>query len=128
MTLGGLASIVMFLAFSGWLLVALIRRMRRSSVNGRVWMIFWSMVAFGIGFGIWCGFYCQYSIGTRFRIASFPIPIAFFHFENGQWIDFPVPTFQAYVSAFTNVIIIMTLATLPTWVIMWRYQYAAAQV
>jgi len=60
------------------------------------------------------------STSARDRIGSFPIPVVFFHLEDGDWVDFPVPEFQAWAAALANVISITALATLPLWLISWR--------
>ena len=44
----------------------------------------------------------------------------FFHLEDGQGVDFPVPEFQAWAAVFTNIITITALATLPVWLLSWR--------
>jgi hypothetical protein len=46
--------------------------------------------------------------------------MVFFHLEDGQWVDFPVPPFQAWSAAFTNIIAITALATLPLSLLLWR--------
>jgi hypothetical protein len=107
---------IFFLALSSWLLVALFRKLRRQHVGAGWWAMLGLFVACGLALGIWCAFYCEYHVGTSYRIGSFPIPVVFFHLEDGQWIDFPVPEFQAWAAAFTNVITITALATLPLWV------------
>ena len=116
----GIIFIIVFLGSSSWTLVALCRRLRRQHTGIGWWIAFGILVAFGVTVGIWCAFYCEYPVGTRYRIASFPIPIGFFHLEDGEWVDFPVPKFQAWSAAFTNVITITALATLPLWLVSWR--------
>jgi hypothetical protein len=54
-------------------------------------------------------------------VGSFPIPIVFFRLEDGHWIDFPVPAFQAWASVFTNIIAITAFALLPVWLTSWRH-------
>jgi hypothetical protein len=110
--------IIFFLSLSGWMLAALFRRLRRDRVSFGSWVIAGVLVGIGVAIGIWCGFYCEYHVGTHYRLGSFPIPIVFFHLEDGQWVDFPVPTIQAWSSAFTDVITITALATVPVWLVM----------
>lgn len=40
-------------------------------------------------------------IGTHFRVAGIPLPGVLFHLENGEWIDFVVPS--PYVNWVVNV-------------------------
>ena len=116
----GILLVIVFLGLSSWALAALFRRLRRQRVSSRWWITFGVLFAGGVALGIWCAF-VEYRIGTRYRIGSFPIPTVFFHFENGDWVDFPVPEFQAWASFLTNVISIATLPTLPLWLASWRH-------
>jgi hypothetical protein len=107
--------ITLFLGLSGWILTALFRRLRRYHVTLGSWVMAGLLGVCGLAVGMWCAFYCEYHMGSDFRIGSFPIPVAFFHFEDGQWVDFPVPKVQAWFTAFTTVITIIAIATLPLW-------------
>jgi hypothetical protein len=115
----GILSVILFFALSIWALVALFRRLRRQHASTSLWFTFAILVACGVTAGVWCAFYCEYHVGARYRIGSFPLPIIFFHLEDGQWVDFPVPKFQAWSAAFTNVITITAFTTLPLWLISW---------
>lgn len=116
----GIFIVVFVLALSSWVLVALFRRLHRQHAPPARWLAFGVLVALGVAVGIWCAFYVEYHIGSRYRIGSFPIPIVFFHLEDGQWVDFPVPVFQAWAAVFTNIITITAPCTLPVWLISWR--------
>lgn len=116
---------MVFLASSVWTLAALFRRLRQQHASGGLWFAFLVLVACGIAVGIYCAFYCEYQLGAIHRIGSFPIPVVFFHFEDGQWVDFPVPKFQAWLALVANVIIITALATLPVWFVSWRQRREA---
>ena len=113
----GILIIILFLAASSWLLIALIRRLRLLRVGNRVWTVFSFLATCGIALGVWCACYCEYQIGTRYRIGSFPIPIVFFHLEDGMWVDFPVPALQAGAAMLTNIVCITTLAMFPVWLL-----------
>ena len=116
----GILLVIVFLALSSWVLFALFRRLLRQRVATGWWIAFGVLIACGAALGIWCAFYCEYHVGARYRIGSFPIPVVFFHLEDGDWVDFPVPKFQAWSAVFTNVITIIALATLPLWLVSWR--------
>jgi hypothetical protein len=116
----GILPVIAFLVLSSWALVALVRRLQHEHVSTGWWVAFGVLLVCGAALGIWCAFYCEYHVGARCRIGSFPIPVIFFHLEDGDWVDFPVPRFQAYAAAFTNVITIIALATLPLWLASWR--------
>lgn len=116
----GIFIVILFLAPSSWALVALCRRLRRQRATAARWLAFGVLVAVGIAVGTWCAFYVEYHIGPRYRIGSFPIPVVFFHLEHGNWVDFPVPEFQAWTTIFANIITITALTTLPLWLVSWR--------
>jgi len=120
MTPIGILFVLAFLAASTWVLVSLIRRIRRERAGAQWWIAFVTLAVVGIAVGIWLAFHFEYHVGSRFRVGSFPLPVVFFHLEYGQWVDFPVPEFQAWAAAFTNVITITALATLPVWLLLWR--------
>jgi hypothetical protein len=116
----GIFIVIFLLALSSWALVALFRRLRRLGAGAGWWFALGLLIACGMTVGIWCAFYVEYHIGPHYRIGSFPIPIVFFHLEHGDWVDFPVPEFQAWAAMFANVVMITALATLPLWLASWR--------
>jgi len=116
----GILLVIGLFALSSWALVALFHRLQRQRVSSYWWLAFVVLGACGTALGIWCAFYCEYHLGARYRVGSFPIPVVFFHLEDGDWVDFPVPKFQAWSALFTNVITIIALATLPLWLVSWR--------
>ena len=118
----GILIVILFLALSVWTFVALFRRLHRQHASRGLWFAFSVLAASGVAVGIWCALYCEYHLGARFRIGSFPIPVVFFHFEDGQWVDFPVPAFQAWLAVAANIITITALATLPVWLVSRRHQ------
>lgn len=122
MTLGGFLFIVLFLALSAWVFIAVIRQLRREHANVRWWTVFALLIAGGTALGVWCGFYAEYPAGSQFRIFGFPIPVGFLHWEDGRWVDFPVPAVQGLLSAITNVFAIAAFAVLPVWVASRRRQ------
>jgi hypothetical protein len=108
---------LIFLGLSLWALVALLRRLREQRVSARWWAALACLVLCGIGLGVWCAFYCEYQVGARLRFGSFPVPVVVFHLEQGSWVDFPLQKFAAWPVAFTNIITITALATLPLWLV-----------
>jgi len=118
----GFLLVIVFLALSSWSIVSLFRRLHHHHVGAGWWVAFAVLAACGVILGIWCALYCEYHIGARFRIIGFPIPGVFFHLEDGQWVDFPVPEFQAYAEVFTNVVTVIALVTLPLWLASSRWR------
>ena len=47
------------------------------------------------------------------RFVSFPIPIAFFHLEDGHWIDFVTPAYVMYPGLVANIVAIVATSVLP---------------
>jgi hypothetical protein len=93
--------------------VSLVRRLRRERARAQWWVGIALLSVIGIAVGIWCAFHFEYHLSARYRVGSFPLPVVFFHLEDGRWVDFPVPEIQASAAAITNVITITALATLP---------------
>lgn len=120
MTPFGILLIIIFFVASSWALVSVVRRLRRERVGARCWGVFTLLALLGGVVGFWCAFDCEYQLGAAFRVGGFPLPVVFFHLENGRWVDFPVPKFQGWATAFTNVISIMALVTLPLWLVFWQ--------
>jgi hypothetical protein len=116
----GILFVLIFLAASIWALASLVWRLRRARAGRQWWVFLVALTVIGIAIGIWCAFHVEYHLGARYRIGSFPLPVVFFHLEDGQWVDFPVPKFQAWAAAFTNVITITALTTVPVWLLSWR--------
>ncbi len=130
MTLFGMLFVVFFLTGSSWALASLVLRFRRERVDARWWAALFTLVGLGLLAGIWCAFYCEYPLGENYRVGSFPLPVVFFHLEDGKWVDFPVPEFQALSAAFSNIITMTTLATVPLWLLSWRqhrHEHTGAQ-
>ena len=116
----GILLVIAFFAASSWALVSVVRRLCRERVSSSWWLAFVALTIIGVTLGVWCAFHFEYHVGTRYRIGSFPLPVVFFHWEDGHWVDFPVPEFQAWATAFTNIITVTALATLPVWRLSWR--------
>jgi hypothetical protein len=111
---------IIFLALSSWTVAALFRRFRRLHASAGWWIVLGVLFTCGAAIGIWCAFYCEYHVGANDRFGSFPIPVVFFHLEEGQWVDFPVPPIQAWSAILANIFTIIALATLPLWLASWR--------
>jgi hypothetical protein len=106
---------IIFLGLSSATLIALLRRLKRQRASAGLWGALAFLILCGIGLGIWCASYCEYPVGAQLRFDGFPIPIVIFHLENGAWVDFPLNTVVALPLAFTNIITITSLTTLPLW-------------
>ena len=115
----GMLIVIISLALSSWIIISLFKRLRRQRVSKAWWIAFGILFAGGVALGIWCAFFCEYRVGAKYRWAGFPIPVVFFHLEEGQWVDYQVPSFQAWLAAITNIITIIALIELPLWFALW---------
>lgn len=46
------------------------------------------LVAAGCVAAVWCTFFLEYQPNPTLRIVGFPLPVAVFRLQNGQWFDF----------------------------------------
>jgi hypothetical protein len=66
--------------------------MRRCG-SGRAWRCLCPYWMAGVVAGTWCAFFCEYDLGERYHVYSFPVPVAFSHLENDDWVGYVVPLF-----------------------------------
>lgn len=90
-----------------------VRRLRRTRSGWVWWTGFTVLAASGLAAGNWLAFYSDYQVSPRMRFCSFPIPLAFLHLEDGQWIDFITPPPVMYAGLVANVIAIIAVCLLP---------------
>jgi hypothetical protein len=109
----GYLAILTSLAVSGWILLATLHRFKRLHVRPAWWLAFASLALVGSAFGYWLAFRFEYHVSPEMRVCSFPIPVCFFHFEDGQWVDFPTTPWFGYSAMFANAISVCALAVLP---------------
>jgi hypothetical protein len=87
---------MLLLIISVWGILALFFRLRRQDVSAAWWATLAVLMVCGMALGVWCALYCEYPVGTKYRVGSFPIPVVIFHMEEGNWVDFPLDTFFAW--------------------------------
>jgi hypothetical protein len=109
----GFVIVIAVLFLGGWILLATFRRFSSHHVGIAWWLVFCGVAAFGVAIGYRLAFDFEYNVSPHLRVASFPIPVSAFHFEHGQWVDFPSPDVFAYSAAFTNVIAVTAFVVLP---------------
>jgi hypothetical protein len=66
--------------------------------------------------GVWLALTVDYRVSPKMRFLSFPMPLAFFHLEDGRWIDFVTPPHVMYPGLVANVISVVALSLLPVWI------------
>lgn len=90
-----------------------VRRLRGSRIPAQwIWVCIAAMVA-----GV-CGVaanWVEFPVSSQMRIIGVPTPMVFFHWEGGQWVDFPVPwwwmnlTANIIVFALAGVVAVLSL-------------------
>lgn len=109
----GFVILLALLLVSGWVLFVTFRRLSTRHAGVAWWAALCVLIGIGVRIGYWIGFEFEYNVSSDLRVVSFPIPVCAFHFEDGQWVDFPSPNWFAYPAAFTNLIVMTAFAVLP---------------
>jgi hypothetical protein len=116
-----LALVLFALAASAAFLTA--RMLRAGKAKPGWWAALAALLAAGTAAGVWCGVCCEYQVSDRLRVFSFPVPAAFFHLEDGLWIDYV--TDAPSVVACCNVAAVAFASVLPlTGAYLWRRKHA----
>ena len=95
---------VVLLALSAWGVSATVRGLRHANAGGAWWLAFTVLGVLGAGVGAWFAFRFEYQVSHDFRFAGFPVPVAFFHLEGGDWVDFIIPPYFAYPAVFADIV------------------------
>jgi heme A synthase len=109
----GFIIVIIVLALSAWAVLATVRRLRQTKAGRAWWLAFALLLAVGCGAGAWFAFRFEYQVSPEMRYASFPVPLAFFHLEQGRWVDFITPPHVMYPGLVANVASFAALALLP---------------
>jgi hypothetical protein len=91
----GLILAVVLLALSAWGVVATVRRFRQIGAGRGWWSSFGVFGVLGMAVGAWFAFRVEYQVSPEFRFIGFPVPVAFFHLEDGRWTDFIIPPYAS---------------------------------
>jgi hypothetical protein len=109
----GLLIVIIVFALGCWTLFATFRRLRRFHAGCAWWSTYICLALSGVILGYWLAFQFEYQVSPEFRFASFPIPLCFFHLENGQWVDFITPEIVMYPGLLANIVAITAIVVLP---------------
>ena len=104
---------VAIFAASLWLIVATLLRLRRLGAAWPWWVVFSVLLTVGSVAGVWLAFDFEYQVSPRMRLASFPVPLAFFRLEDGRWVDYVPPPPVIYAGLAANVIANEAIAVVP---------------
>ena len=101
--------------FVWWMFV-----LTRPTAHPFFWRAVWTM-ALTLGFlpGYWYGFGLRYRVHPTFEMQGFPIPFAFFMFDEERWIEYGGPR---YLGAL-NVVLIISIIPLPFALAMCRRRF-----
>lgn len=110
--MGFLVAIVL-LIFSGACIVTTFRRLRRTQASWSWWAAFGILTVTGLTGGSWIALNADYQVSPTMRFCSFPIPLAFLHLEEGDWIDFVTPLPVMYSGLAANTLSFVAVALLP---------------
>jgi hypothetical protein len=112
------AGILFILALAGlatWTVVKVARTIERLQARGIWWITFAFLATCGPVAGLWSTFAFEYQASERMRIAGFPVPMAFFHLEDGNWIDFIPATSVQMPGIATDLLSEVAVCLLPLW-------------
>jgi len=86
----GFLIVITVLALEAWIIVSLARWLWRSDKDKRWWIGFGCLAAAGICLGGWASA-LVYQVSPNMRWRGFPVPLAFFVWEEDRWTDFIPP-------------------------------------
>lgn len=89
--MGGLILIVPVLAFDVWLLATTGKRQFKIWTQARAWLRLAATAGLGVALGVWLSLFVEYKWGSTVRVIGFPVPVCFFHLEDGNWVGFIPP-------------------------------------
>ena len=105
--------VIPLLALGSWGVLGTFRRLRRSHASRAWWFAFVWLSVVGLAAGGWLSFSFEYQVSPEIRYFSFPMPVAFFHLEDGQWVDYITPPYVMFPGLVANVVAIVAVALLP---------------
>jgi heme A synthase len=111
--MSGLLIIFVVLGLGSWGIFTTARRLRRMSAGRWWWFAFVALLIVGIVAGSWLAFRLEYQVSPRMRVASFPLPLAFYRLEGGTWVDYVIPRFVLYPGLVANVVAIIAFTLSP---------------
>lgn len=107
----GILLIIGITLLCGWVVIPVFRNAAKIRQK-KLWLVIFLMAVVGIGVGMLLA-NLEYHAGAKFRVVGTPIPLIFFHLENGQWVDFPLPSYVAWPGYIANVIFGTALCLAP---------------
>ena len=109
----GFLIVIGLLALGVWAIWFTCTRLYRASVPRGYWVAFSILIAAGLVAGVWLTLFFDYQVSDRLRFAGAPMPVAFFHLEDGPWIDFVTPPYIDYPAIAANAACVAAMSVLP---------------
>jgi hypothetical protein len=100
--MGALILILPVLAADVWLLATTGKQQFKKWTRARAWLRLAGAIGVGAALGVWLSLFVEYKWGSTMRVIGFPIPVCFFHLEDGSWVDFPLPPGMGYLGCAAN--------------------------
>jgi len=109
----GFLIVIILFAVSSWGVLGTFRRLRRTHAGCAWWFAFVALAIVGVVAGSWLAIRFDYQVSPQMRYAGFPMPLAFFHLEDGHWVDFVTPPHVMYPGILANILAVVAAALLP---------------
>jgi hypothetical protein len=100
--MGGLILILPVLVFEVWLLATTGKKQCQIWRQARAWPRLAGAAVIGLALGVWLALFVEYKWGSGMRVIGFPVPGCFFHLEDGNWVDYPLPTAMQWADCAAN--------------------------
>jgi hypothetical protein len=100
--MGALILILPVLAFDVWLMASTGKKQIKTWTQARAWPRLAGTAGLGVALGIWLALFVEYKWGSSIRVIGFPVPVCFFHLEDGEWVDFIPPAPMQYLGCAAN--------------------------
>jgi hypothetical protein len=107
----GIIFVIIVFLFCGWIIISTIRKLIDAHKTN-LWLAGFLLTVIGLTIGHLLANQ-EYHAGSSMRIAGIPMPLVFFHFENGQWVDFPLPAYVGWPGYVTNILFWIAICLLP---------------
>ena len=107
----GILIVLAIASMCAWAIISMTRLLIRAKQR-KLWLAASLLAGVGLALG-WFLANLEYHAGSNMRIVGIPMPLVFFHFEDGQWVDFPLPSYVMWPGFITNITTGIAVCLLP---------------